>query len=46
VILFKVEIPKKLTARQGELLRELAGELGEPVKDKEKRAGIFGRKGK
>src|SRR5262249_21834588 len=42
VVQFKVEIPKKLTARQDELLRELATELGEPVK--EKRAGIFGRK--
>jgi len=42
VIQFKVEIPKKLTARQDELLRELAGELGETVK--EKRAGLFSRK--
>jgi len=42
VIQFKVEIPKKLTARQEELLRELATELGEGVKA-EKR-GLFGRK--
>jgi molecular chaperone DnaJ len=41
VIQFKVEIPKKLTGRQEELLRELAGELGESVK--EKKAGLFGR---
>lgn len=40
-IRFKVEIPKKLTAKQDELLRELAGELGESVK--EKRAGLFSR---
>jgi molecular chaperone DnaJ len=42
VLQFKVEIPKKLTARQDELLRELAGELGETVKP-EKR-GLFSRK--
>lgn len=42
VIQFKVDIPKKLTARQEELLRELATELGENVK--EKRGGLFGRK--
>nr|MBA3541086.1 molecular chaperone DnaJ [Deltaproteobacteria bacterium] len=42
VIQFKVEIPKKLTARQEELLRELGTELGENVKA-EKR-GLFGRK--
>lgn len=42
VIQFKVEIPKKLTAKQEELMRELATELGESVK--EKRAGLFGRK--
>lgn len=42
VIQFKVEIPKKLSARQQELLRELATELGEDVKA-EKR-GLFGRK--
>ena len=42
VVQFKIEIPKKLTARQEELLRELAGELGETVK--EKRGGLFGRK--
>jgi molecular chaperone DnaJ len=42
VIQFKVAIPKKLTGRQEELLRELASDLGETVK--EKRAGMFGRK--
>lgn len=42
VVQFKVEIPKKLTAKQEELLRQLATELGENVKA-EKR-GIFGRK--
>jgi molecular chaperone DnaJ len=42
VLQFKVEIPKKLTARQEELMRELAGELGETVKP-EKR-GLFSRK--
>jgi molecular chaperone DnaJ len=42
VIQFKVEIPKKLTARQEELLRELATELDEDVRP-EKR-GLFGRK--
>ncbi len=41
VIQFKVEIPKKLNARQEELLRELAVELGENVKEKR---GLFGRK--
>jgi len=41
VIQFKVEIPKKLSARQEELLRELAEDLGESVK--EKRGGLFGR---
>jgi DnaJ-class molecular chaperone len=39
---FKVEIPNKLTARQQELLRELAFELGEDVKEAKK--GVFGRK--
>jgi molecular chaperone DnaJ len=42
VLQFKVEIPRKLTARQEELMRELAGELGETVKP-EKR-GLFNRK--
>jgi molecular chaperone DnaJ len=42
VLQFKVEIPKKLTARQDELMRELAAELGETVKA-EKR-GLFSRK--
>jgi molecular chaperone DnaJ len=42
VIQFKVEIPKKLSAKQEELMRELATELGETVKA-EKR-GLFGRR--
>ena len=42
ILQFKVEIPKKLTGRQEELLRELATELGETVKP-EKR-GLFSRK--
>jgi molecular chaperone DnaJ len=42
VVQFKVEIPNKLTARQQELLRELAVELGEDVKEAKK--GIFSRK--
>jgi len=42
VIQFKVEIPKKVSGRAEELLRELATELGENVKA-EKR-GLFGRK--
>jgi molecular chaperone DnaJ len=40
VILFKVEIPKKLTSKQEELLRSLATELGEDVKGKR---GLFNR---
>ncbi|HLL25836.1 MAG TPA: J domain-containing protein, partial [Kofleriaceae bacterium] len=40
VVQFKIEIPKKLTSRQEELLRELAEELGENVKEKR---GLFGR---
>lgn len=42
-IQFKVEIPKKLSARQEELLRELATDLGEDGVRAEKR-GLFGRK--
>ena len=42
VVQFKVDIPKKLTQRQEELMRELAGELGETVRA-EKR-GLFSRK--
>jgi molecular chaperone DnaJ len=42
VIQLKVEIPKKLTVRQEELMRELAADLGEGVKA-EKR-GLFSRK--
>ena len=42
VLQCKVEIPKKLTARQEELMRELAGEFGEVVRP-EKR-GLFSRK--
>jgi molecular chaperone DnaJ len=44
ILQFKIEIPKKLTARQEELMRELAGELGEVVKP-EKR-GLFGSRSK
>jgi molecular chaperone DnaJ len=42
VLQFKIEIPRKLTPRQEELMRELATELGETVKA-EKR-GLFSRK--
>jgi molecular chaperone DnaJ len=41
VIQWKVEIPKKLSAKQQDLLRELASDLGEDVKEKR---GLFGRK--
>jgi molecular chaperone DnaJ len=41
VIQFKVEIPRRLTSKQEELLRELANELGDDVKEKR---GLFGRK--
>jgi molecular chaperone DnaJ len=41
VVLFKVEIPKKLTSKQEELMRQLADELGENVREKR---GLFGRK--
>ena len=41
VVRFKIEIPTKLSARESELLRELATEAGEDVKA-EKR-GLFGR---
>ena len=41
VVLFKVEIPTKLSAREGELLRELATEMGEDVK--EPKRSLFGR---
>ena len=43
VVQLKVEIPKKLSARQEELLRELATELGEDNVKAERR-GLFGRK--
>jgi molecular chaperone DnaJ len=42
VIQLKVEIPKKLTEAQEKLLRELATELGEDVK--EPKRGLFGRR--
>lgn len=42
VILFKVEVPKKLSPKQEELLRELAKEMEEDVS--EKKRGLFGRK--
>ena len=41
VVLFKVEVPTKLSARGAELLRELAAEVGETVK--EPKRGLFGR---
>ncbi len=41
VVQWKVEIPKKLSTRQLELMRELAADLGEEVKEKR---GLFGRK--
>lgn len=41
VVQFKVEIPKKLSSKQEELLRELAEDLGENVREKR---GLFGRK--
>ena len=43
LIQFKVEIPKKLSTRQEELLRELATDLGEDGVKPEKR-GLFNRK--
>ena len=43
VIQFKVEIPKKLTQKQEELLRELATDLGEEHVRPEKRV-LFSRK--
>jgi molecular chaperone DnaJ len=44
VVQFKIDIPKKLSSRQEELLRELADELGENVK--EKKTGLFGSRKK
>ena len=41
VIRWKVEIPTKLSARESELLRELASEMDEDVKAEKK--GLFGR---
>jgi molecular chaperone DnaJ len=41
VVVFKVEVPKQLTAKQEELLRAFAAEAGEDVKEKR---GLFGRK--
>jgi molecular chaperone DnaJ len=41
VVRFRVEIPKKLAPRERELLREIAGELGEQVTDGKR--GMFGR---
>ncbi|HEY1558295.1 MAG TPA: molecular chaperone DnaJ [Kofleriaceae bacterium] len=43
VVQVRVEIPRKLSARQEELLRELATELGDDNVRPEKR-GLFGRK--
>jgi len=42
VVRFVVEIPKKMSTREKELLREIADERGESVGDG-KRTGIFGR---
>jgi molecular chaperone DnaJ len=42
VVRFRVEIPKKMGARERELLREIAGERGEQVGDG-KRGSLFGR---
>ncbi|HSR97710.1 MAG TPA: molecular chaperone DnaJ [Kofleriaceae bacterium] len=42
VLQFKVEIPKKLSPRQEELMRELATEMGETVKAEKRR--LFSRK--
>ena len=42
VVQLKVEIPKKLTEKQESLMRELATELGEYVK--EPKRGLFGRR--
>ncbi len=41
IVEFRVEIPKKLAAREAELLREIATELGEDVK--EAKRGLFSR---
>ena len=41
VILFKVEIPTRLSQREAELLRELATEMGEDIK--EPKRGLFSR---
>jgi molecular chaperone DnaJ len=41
IVAIKVEIPKKLSARQEELLREFAADAGESVREKR---GLFGRK--
>jgi molecular chaperone DnaJ len=40
VIEFKVEIPTKVSGREAELLREIATEMGEDVREKR---GLFGR---
>jgi len=44
VVRFRVDIPKKLSARERELLREIADERGEQVGDgKRATGGLFGR---
>jgi molecular chaperone DnaJ len=44
VVRFRIEIPKKVSARERELLREIAQERGEAVGDgKRGAAGLFGR---
>ena len=40
MIEFKVEIPTKVSGREAELLREIATEMGEDVREKR---GLFGR---
>ena len=44
VVQFVVEIPKKLSSKQRELLGELAAESGVELNAREKKRGLFGRK--
>ncbi|HWM87286.1 MAG TPA: molecular chaperone DnaJ [Kofleriaceae bacterium] len=43
LVRFKVEIPKKVNARERDLLREIAQERGEQVGDGKRGSGLFGR---
>ena len=44
VVRFRVEVPKKVSARERDLLREIAQERGEQVGDgKRGQSGLFGR---